>query len=201
MKELKFVQEKWQPCPGYEESYQVSNLGKVRSIDRFHFKRRGRIKGKTLIQNLNKKGYPEVKLWKNNKQEARNPHRLVALAFIPNPNNLPQVNHIDGDKLNNHVSNLEWISNSDNMRHAYKLGLKCSKGENNSNCKITDIQVTQIKLIYNTGKSSKYISEELNVKLHIVRQIISGKSWKTNKTPLMKRDDRSKTKKPILCVN
>ena len=87
------------------------------------------------------------------------------------------------------------------MSHAYKLGLHSSKGENNSNCKITDNQVTQIKLIYNTGKSSKYISEELDIKLHIVRQIISGKSWKTNKTPLMKRDDRSKTKKPILCVN
>jgi hypothetical protein len=201
MKDLKFVQEKWLPCPGFENSYEVSNYGKVRSIDRIHPNRRGIISGKLLLQGKNKKGYPEVKLCENNKQEARNPHRLLALAFIPNTNDLPQVNHIDGNKLNNHISNLEWISNSDNMRHAYRLGLKCSKGENNSNCKITDNQVTQIKLIYNTGKSSKYISEELDIKLHIVRQIISGKSWKTNKTPLMKRDDRSKTKKPILCVN
>lgn len=201
MKDLKFVQVKWLPCPGFENSYEVSNYGQVRSIDRYCSGRKGLIKGQIIHSDLNQKGYPQLRLYNSNKKYVRNQHRLVALAFIPNPNNLPQVNHIDGNKENNCVTNLEWISNSDNMRHAYKLGLKCSKGENNSNCKITDNQVTQIKLIYNTGKSSKYISEELDIKLHIVRQIISGKSWKTNKTPLMKRDDRSKTKKPILCVN
>lgn len=201
MKDLKFIQEKWLPCPGFENSYEVSNYGKVRSIDRYISGRSGLVKGQLIHSDLNQKGYPQLRLYKNNTKYVRNQHRLLTLAFIPNPNNLPQVNHIDGDKLNNHISNLEWISNSDNMSHAYKLGLRSSIGENNSNCKITDNQVTHIKLIYNTGKSSKYISEELDIKLHIVRQIISGKSWKSNKTPLMKRDDRSKTKKPILCVN
>jgi len=201
MRDLKFIQEKWLPCPGFETSYEVSNYGQVRSIDRYIYRRNGLVKGQLIHFDFNKKGYPQLRLYNKNKKYVRNQHRLVALAFIPNPNNLPQVNHIDGNKMNNHISNLEWCTNSDNMKHAYKLGLKCSKGENNSNSKITDNQVTQIKLIYNTGKSSKYISEDLNVKLHIVRQIISGKSWKTNKTPLMKRDDRSKTKNPILCVN
>ena len=103
MKELKFIQAKWLPCPGFENSYEVSNYGQVRSIDRYCSGRRGLIRGQIIHSDLNQKGYPQLRLYNSNKKYVRNQHRLVALAFIPNPNNLPQVNHIDGDKLNNHV--------------------------------------------------------------------------------------------------
>ncbi len=202
MKELKFVQEIWKDCPGFESLYEVSNFGNVRSINRVHTNRNGVIKGKLLLQTKNKKGYPEVRLWKNNKQEARNPHRLVALAFIPNPLNLPQVNHIDGNKLNCNDWNLEWTDNSSNQKHAYRLGLQPSRaGQNNCKATLTDTQVTKMKLYYNSGKTPLEVSKKFKVPLSIVRDIFYLRTWKSNKTPILKRDDRSKTKKPILCEN
>lgn len=202
MKQLKFIQEQWKPCPGYEESYQVSNYGQVRSVDRTHPKRRGLIKGKELFKTFNQKGYPKVRITVNNKSEDRTIHRLVALAFIPNPMNLPQVNHIDGNKLNNCDWNLEWCNNSTNQKHAYSLGLQPSRaGENNIKATLTDSQVTEMKIYYNSGKTPLEVSVKFKVSLGIVRDIIYLRTWKTNKTPILKRDDRSKTKKPELCVN
>ena len=202
MRDLKFIQEKWLPCPGFETSYEVSNYGQVRSIDRYIYGRNGLVKGQLIHFDFNKKGYPQLRLYNKNKKYVRNQHRLVALAFIPNPNNLTQVNHIDGNKLNNCVWNLEWISNSDNQKHAYKLGLQPSRaGENNCKSKLTTDQVTLIKVIYNKGTSIKTISQEQNIPIGIIRDIIYLRTWKSNKTPILKRDDRSKTKKSILCVN
>lgn len=200
MRELKFIQEVWKKCPGFEDSYEVSNLGTVRSIDRIQAKRRGIIKGKIISYNLNQKGYPQLRFYKNNIKYVRNPHRLVAIAFIPNPNNLPQVNHIDGNKKNNRVDNLEWVSNSCNQKHAYRLGLQPSRaGENNSKTVLTDNQVSAMKIYYNSGKTLLEVSNKFNVSIGIVRNIFYLRTWKTNKTPILKRDDRSKTKKPILC--
>jgi len=76
-----------------------------------------------MKQAKNKKGYPIVYLRKNGKSHVLTVHRLVATAFIPNPDNKPQVNHIDGNKTNNYVDNLEWCTNSENMDHAIRMGL------------------------------------------------------------------------------
>lgn len=196
MRDLQFVQETWLPCPGFETSYEVSNYGKVRSIDRYISGRNGLVKGKLILQGKNKKGYPEVRLWKNNKQEARNPHRLVAQAFIPNPDNKPQVNHIDGNKENNSIDNLEWVSNSDNQLHAYKLGLQPSRsGENNNKAKITNKQVDLIKLDYNYGLSISIIADSYKISIEIIRNIIYGRTWRSNTTPIIRRDERFKNQK------
>ncbi len=198
MRELAFANERWLPCIGYEDYYEVSNHGRVRSIDRV-FKKKGlcSVKGKILTQRLNKKGYPAVFFYINTVRIERNPHRLVALAFVPNPENKPQVNHIDGNKLNNNDWNLEWNTNSENQLHAYRLGLQNKKGERNSNTVLTDADVTNIKLRYNSGLKISEVCQELNVNLSIVRQIIYGRTWRSNTTPLLKRDERSLTKKPI----
>ena len=190
-KELKFIEE-WKNIPEFE-GYQISNIGRVRSIDRFSGNRKGIIKGKELVQTSNKRRYLEVRLFKNNKSTAKVIHRLVANAFIPNPESKPQVNHIDGNKLNNRVDNLEWMSNSENQKHAYSLGLQPSRaGENNSKAKLTDKDVTLLKELYNSGKSVVEVSKSTNINLSLIRQIIYGRSWKSNTTPIIKRDDRTK---------
>lgn len=127
----------WLSCfglPGYE----VSNLGRVRSIDRTvqRSDTGTKVKFKGIIQKcqVDKYGYVRVRLSVNNVKSSHRVHRLVAKAFIPNPDNLPQVNHIDGNKQNNATSNLEWINNSDNQIHALSTGLKVpKKGSEHSN--------------------------------------------------------------------
>lgn len=110
---------------GFEGLYEVSNTGNVRSLDRYVNGKNGSrhfIKGVMMKLQVNKKGYYGVILHKDGRHYSKIVHRLVAEAFIPNPYNLPQVNHIDTNKKNNSVKNLEWITNEDNMRHAVEHG-------------------------------------------------------------------------------
>ncbi len=117
----------WKDIINFEGFYQVSNYGRVKSLERKipHWKseRLQVIKEKILKPSKDGKGYPLVVFQIENEMKAIKIHRLVATAFVPNPENKPQVNHIDGIKTNNHFSNLEWCNNSENVLHAYKLGL------------------------------------------------------------------------------
>ena len=115
------MKEIWKDIKGYEGMYQVSNLGRVRSL-----KYRDKKGIHILKEYTNKNGYKVIDLYFKGKKTC-NIHRLVAKAFIPNPNNLPQVNHMDGNKTNNNINNLEWCSIKDNAIHAYKIGLYKSK--------------------------------------------------------------------------
>ena len=111
----------WKDIPEYVGYYQVSNLGRVRSLDRYvKDMNRNRIQfisGKILKPSDSGKGYLKVYLTKNSKKRSFFVHRLVAEAFIPNPNNLPEVNHINLNKSKNYVENLEWVSSSENKKH------------------------------------------------------------------------------------
>jgi hypothetical protein len=107
------MKEIWKDVVGYEGKYQISNLGRIKSL-----KGTQKIKKSTI----NNRGY-RLTLLGYKPRKSFYIHRLVAQAFIPNPNNYPQVNHIDGNKLNNCVDNLEWCSQLDNIRHAYRNGL------------------------------------------------------------------------------
>ena len=109
------MKEKWKRIKGYEEKYEVSNLGRVRNI----------LKNKIKNTRLNN-GYEIVDLYKGGIRKTYLVHRLVATAFIPNPNNYNEVNHISGIKSCNCSKNLEWCNRSMNMIHAYKMGL-CNK--------------------------------------------------------------------------
>lgn len=119
------INEEWKPIPDFEGHYEASNTGKIRSVSRTVKSGRGykTIISKILKTSIDEWGYEKVCLSKNNKQYHRKVNRLVALAFIPNPNNLPQVNHKDGIKINNSVENLEWCNASENMLHCYANGL------------------------------------------------------------------------------
>ena len=107
-------QEQWKPIKGYEGKYDVSNFGRVRSYYKgLHIK----------TQRINNCGYCYVKLYvRGKRQKMARVHRLVAEAFIPNQDNMSDVNHKDMNKLNNHVSNLEWTSHADNVKHSYDSG-------------------------------------------------------------------------------
>ena len=140
--------EKWRDIPEYEGIYQVSNLGNVKVLDRVvnsAIKHSDKVKriGKTLKQ-YNKNGYMQVTLTINTKRKYYNVHRLVAQAFIDNPQNLPQVNHKDENKLNNNVNNLEWCTAKYN----------CNYGSRNS--KIHNITTWEKGHIpWNKGKKLK----------------------------------------------
>lgn len=119
------MEEIWKDIKGYEGLYQVSNFGNVKSLDRYIINKNGDkqyFPGKYLNQGISD-NYLKVTLSKSNKQRTFRVHILVARTFIPNPENKPEVNHMDGDKSNNRVDNLEWNTRSENELHAYKNGL------------------------------------------------------------------------------
>lgn len=108
MRQKKLNCEIYRDIPGYEGYYQASNRGNIKSVRT----------GKVLAQTKNNGGYPMVSISVNCKHEMKTVHRLVAKAFIENPYNFPQVNHKDGNKENNSVTNLEWTTNEINRKHA-----------------------------------------------------------------------------------
>lgn len=114
------MKEIWKDIEDYEGLYQVSNTGKVRSLDRIDDIGR-KIKGRILADRFDKKGYLSVALNKNAKTKYKKVHRLVAEAFIPNLKKLPQINHKNEIKTDNNVGNLEWCSNKYNANYGTKV--------------------------------------------------------------------------------
>lgn len=182
----------WKDIKGFEKRYQVSNLGRIKSLSKFI---NNNPKSKSIgfyskerILNFfdNKKGYQLVKLYKDNKHYTIKVHRLVAEAFISNPNNLPQVNHIDGNKKNNRVDNLEWCTAKENQVHAWKNNLiKKRIGKENKLSK----KVNQYDLQGNYIKTWNCVEEARKV-LHIsnISSVCNGKRnkaggfiWRYNK--------------------
>ena len=114
------TEEIWRPIEGYEGLYEVSSYGRVRSLDKYvkcDYEKYRLHKGKVLSPGKDKDGYLSVVLSCNGKLHLKKIHRLVAEAFIPNPDNLPQVNHKDEDKTNNRVDNLEWCNRKYNCNY------------------------------------------------------------------------------------
>lgn len=103
------MKEKWRPIKGYEDLYEVSTFGNVRRSD-----------GTAVYVETHHKGYLRVDLFRNGVREHKKVHRLVAEAFIPNPENKPQINHKDFDTTNNRVWNLEWVTNRENYEYSKK---------------------------------------------------------------------------------
>jgi len=176
----------WKDIAGYEGYYQVSDLGRVRSVDRIInrvYKGNTKYKGGILKHNLNHKGYPVVYLSLNSKKKTMSIHRLVALAFIPNPFNLPEVNHIgkypdgrEGNKLDNRPVSLKWCTGEENLEHARKNKLfKSQKGELNPFSKLKNKDVL---IIRNSNLKLKDLSEIYNVSKTTISDIKNNKIWK-----------------------
>lgn len=172
------MKEVWKDINGYNGHYQISNHGNVRS---FKNSRHGiSEKSKLLSTPKLKNGYNCVGLSNNGKVTTKYIHHLVADAFIPNPKCKPQINHIDGNKENNNVSNLEWVTVSENCIHANKNGLiNKAKGEGHPHSKIRAVDVLQIRSIYSQKFfTQKEISEAYGIGITQVSYIVNNKKWK-----------------------
>ena len=146
------MKEVWKDIPGYEGIYQVSILGRVKSFDRVVIRKNKPeyvLSGKVLKHHDNGKGYKTVSLCKNGKPKTTYIHRLVAELFVPNPNNLPEINHKDENKANNKANNLEWCSAKYNKNYgnrAKKFGI--SRG--------TPVMCVETgKIYYNCGEAGR----------------------------------------------
>jgi hypothetical protein len=169
--------ETWKDVIGYEGAYQVSNLGNVKSVDRYVNHMYGTIKRKSkLIKPVEVKGYKQVRLSLNNKSRAFLLHRIVADAFVSGKSlENKWVNHIDGNKLNNTPANLEWCTHSHNLKHAFRIGLKTNtKGENNPNSKLNWESINNIR---NSTITAKELGLLYNVNSCHIRSIKNNKSW------------------------
>ena len=138
--------------------------------------------GKPINGEICKNGYKRIHVSHEGKSYKFLVHRLVAAAFIPNPDNLPCVNHKDGNKQNNSVSNLEWVTYSENQKHAYETGLKSANGTKNGQHKLTEKDVAEIREHYVRGKhgenNSYGLAKKYGVSPKAIMQIINGVTWK-----------------------
>lgn len=175
--------EQWKDVAGFEGYYQISNAGKIRSLDRQEAQTNGHpmtYKGKMMNPCKDGKGYRFMYLARNGKRKMYKIHRLVALAFIPNPYNYEQVNHIDGDKDNNSVNNLEWCTGAYNMQHSFHNGLH-KKGERVSTAILTQAQVDEIRSrhIKRDGEyGAKPLAKKYGVSDMTIRNILNNKKWR-----------------------
>lgn len=117
---------KWIDIPGYEGIYQINEHGLVKSLSRYVKvgQKLRFLRERLLAISIKKEGYRFVRLSKEAVDVGYRINRVVAIVFIPNPFNLPEVNHKDGNKANNHVSNLEWVTKQENLAHALRIGLR-----------------------------------------------------------------------------
>jgi len=152
----------WKAVPGFETFYEISNTGLIRNS-----------KGKILSSYL-RTGYHAVTL-KDNKNYFV--HRLLAIAFIDNPLNKPQVNHINGVKTDISLSNLEWVTCSENRSHAFKIGLCSSLGSKNPSVRLTENQVIQIRKRRALGHSIKRLSFDYRISDTQIWRIIKRERW------------------------
>ncbi len=167
--------EVWKDIPEYLGYYQISSLGRVKSLERtitsspskkYPNGRTLVLKSKILTPCTDKKGYKFVQLFINNKFRSKKVHRLVAECFIPNPENLPQVNHKDEVKSNNSVDNLEWCSS------IYNINYGVGKYKKTLNKRIPVVQYTLDDKLIREYESATAATKVLNIKQGNVRQIL-----------------------------
>jgi hypothetical protein len=159
----------WKDVKGYESLYKVSNLGKVYSI-----RRRGTVGG-ILAPSPNEDGYLKIKLCQGGMQKPMLVHRIAAIAFLENPLNLPFINHIDTDKTNNNIKNLEWCTPLHNVTHAKNNGLLAPlTGTDHPR---TVFKKEEVMSIYKSTKTNAILAIEHNTSVTCIAKIKTGRTW------------------------
>lgn len=182
--------ETWKDIDDFKGLYQISNLGNVKSLDIMlnckgakgidkHLR-----KGRILKKYIGTTGYYNVNLSKNSKSKLKRVHRLVAEAFIPNPDNLPCINHKDGNKLNNDVSNLEWCTYAYNNSEAYRIGLKQNKykGKYGKEAQFSKplLQFTLNDKFVKEWENANQVKRELGYCAENIRNVCNGRRKQAN---------------------
>ncbi|NRA94271.1 MAG: HNH endonuclease [Psychroserpens sp.] len=166
---MKREKEQWvDTLPEYSIDHEISNYGRLRR------------KSDGYVHSISKTGNGYLKVTLNNRgtKKTLSMHRLVAIHFIQNPDNLPQVNHIDADKMNNHVTNLEWVDSYGNMRHASEKGLLSPQhGEHNPTSIYTDDQIHEVCRMLREGLRQCDVARKLNMDARTVGQIQREEIW------------------------
>ena len=178
------AKERWRWVPGYDGIYMVSDMGNVLSLPRDVDKKRfvASYDGKLLSLGDHNHGYKSVVLYKGDKGKTWLVHRLVAEAFIPNPGNKPDVNHKNGDKTDNRVDNLEWVTPKENSIHAVDVLKSFRRGA------LSDEAVQSIRA---DTRTQREIAEEYGIAQSDVYSIQTGRSYKNSPGKIRRPDSRS----------
>lgn len=179
------MQEEWKSATGYDGFYEVSNLGRIRSHRRYTrcVSKAGRefqkLQGGGLMKLVEHNGgYLSVVFSAEGVRKSFLAHRVVAEAFIPNPNNLPWINHKDANKRNNAVDNLEWCTAQENYQHAAMLGLLPPKfGSEKGTAKLNEEVVFVIKKMIKLGFTNKRLAEIFEVSTAPISYIRNNQAW------------------------
>lgn len=175
------LNEEWRDVAGFDGLYQVSNLGRVRSCDRFSSRpvsRKRFLRGKILKLILHGKGYFVVNLFASFGRTTKEVHRLVAESFLGDRPKGFHVNHIDGNKLNNCAENLEYCSPKENTQHAFRLGLCDTRiGNNHHGAKLKDADIPVIRDRLANGHTQRSIAKDYGVTQSSIGDIKVGVTW------------------------
>ena len=180
---LKIVNEEWKDIEGQEGYYMISNLGRLKTIDRVITKSNGfeyKLKGRVIKTHIDKdNGYERTTLPVDGRRKTAFIHRIVAKAFIPNPENKATVNHKNSIRSDNRVENLEWCTYKENTLHAKNKGrLKQPKGVNHVRAKLKESNIQEVYDLYKKGLSKSEIGRRFGISAGAVYHIVHRKTWK-----------------------
>lgn len=158
--------ENWADIQDYEGYYQVSNMGRIKSLQRMIIDKNGsyRFFWEKILRQSKSRGYLVVGLSIESQNKVKSVHRLVGIHHVPNPENKPEINHKKGIKIDNRATELEWMTHAENSQHAVDSGLtKNEKGAKGGRAKLSEQQVVEIKRLIKVGMKQKTIASMFGV--------------------------------------
>lgn len=171
--------EQWKPVVGFEALYMVSDLGRIKSLQKIRKNRYTYcVKNERILRQADKEGYLSVALANYGTPTSFTVHIIVASAFIENPNKYPEVNHKKGNKKDNRAFELEWITHQKNIKHAFDIGIKSQVGSKCPRAKLNEAKVLEIRRKFKPlAYTYKMLSAEYGVSVVAIKKILNKTNW------------------------